>query len=166
MKIPKANELKYRKLIGRIIKFLDDNEIIAVHGSRQVGKTSLLHYLIDNYLKGNVSTSNIFYLDLEDFVLLDLCNSGPDKVMEYIKSKNADLSSRVYLLIDEIQYLKNPSSFLKLFYDRYKSNVKLIVSGSSSFLIKKKFRDSLVGRILDFELFTLDFEEFLERFGA
>ncbi len=151
----------HRKIISEIYKYISDTEIIAIHGSRQVGKTCLLHYLIENKLKEEVSDNNIFYFDLEDFALLDLCNDGPDKVMRYMQAKGADSEKRIYLLIDEVQYLENPSSFLKLFHDRYKDKVKLIVSGSSSFLIKKKFKDSLVGRTVNFELFTLDFEEFL-----
>ncbi|MFH0797126.1 MAG: ATP-binding protein [Candidatus Omnitrophota bacterium] len=153
--------LRYRKILNKVIKFLDDDETIAIHGSRQVGKTSLLHYLIDNYLKKNTTLSNIFYFDLEDFALLDLCNQGPDEVIKYLKGKGADFNEKVYLLIDEIQYIENPSSFLKLCYDRYKNRIKMVVTGSSSFLVKKKFKDSLVGRIIDFELFPLDFEEFL-----
>jgi len=37
----------------------------------------------------------------------------------------------------------------------------LVVSGSSSFLIKRKFKDSLVGRTVEFELLPLSFDEFL-----
>ena len=40
-------------------------------------------------------------------------------------------------------------------------HIKLIVSGSSSFAIKTKFRDTLVGRTVIFEIFTLSFREFL-----
>jgi len=154
-------KILYRKLADTIYRYIPDTEIIAIHGSRQVGKTSLLHYIINHFLSRSVTETNIFYFDLEDFRLLDLCNKGPEEVVKYIESKGADLRKRVYLLIDEVQYLDNPSSFLKLFHDRYKEKVKLIVSGSSSFLIKKKFKDTLVGRTVDFELFTLDFEEFL-----
>ena len=154
--------IKNRKIVRKVLKFLDDREILAIHGSRQVGKTSLMHYLSDNYLKAKAGPSNLVYFDLEDFVLLELCNRGPDEVVKYLKGKGADFNRKIYLLIDEIQYLENPSSFLKLFHDRYRSSVKLLVTGSSSFLIKKKFRDSLAGRIIDFELFPLDFEEFLD----
>ncbi|MFH1541301.1 MAG: ATP-binding protein [Elusimicrobiota bacterium] len=154
--------LKKRKLVSHILKFIPDDEIIVIHGSRQVGKTSLLRFVMDNHLKKISDERNIFYFDLEDFSLLELCNSSPEEVLSYLKAKNADLSKRIYLIIDEIQYMKNPSSFLKLFHDRYKKKVKLIVSGSSSMLIKKKFKVSLVGRTVDFELFTLDFEEFID----
>ena len=154
--------LKKRKLFNKVINLIEDKEIIVIHGSRQVGKTSLLEYTMENYLRPKISRNNIFYFDLEDFRLLDLCNTSPEEVVLYLKAKGADFDKKIYLFIDEIQYLNNPSGFLKLFYDRHKEKIKLIVSGSSSFLIKKKFKDSLAGRILDLELFTLDFDEFLE----
>lgn len=156
-------KLKYRKIIDEIKLFLNKKNIIILHGSRQVGKTSIMQYLIDNYLiqKKKVNPNNIFYFDLEDFVFLDLCNSGPDKTAQYIKDKQGDLKNKIYLFIDEIQYLDNPSNFLKLFHDRWGDKIKIIATGSSSFEIKKKFKDSLAGRTVNFEIFGLDFEEFL-----
>lgn len=153
--------IKERKLFSKVVNFIEDREVIVIHGCRQAGKTSLLRYIIDNHLKKICPESNIFYFDLEDSLFLDLCDTSTEEVISYLKAKGADFNKKIYIFIDEIQYLKNPSSFLKLFYDRYKEKIKLIVSGSSSFLIKKKFKNSLVGRIIDFELFTLDFEEFL-----
>ncbi len=154
-------EIKKRKIVDAVEPLLYDDEIIVIHGSRQVGKTSLMKYLIQNILKEKVIPQNIVYMDLEDFVLLDTCNTGVDNTVNYLKSIGCDFTKRIFLFVDEVQYLDNPSSFLKLFHDRYGSQVKLIVSGSSSFGIKSKFKDSLVGRIFSFELFGLDFEEFL-----
>jgi predicted AAA+ superfamily ATPase len=74
----------------------------------------------------------------------------------------ADSKTHQVIFVDEVQYLTNPSNFLKLIYDEYHENIKLVVSGSSSFYIDAKFKDSLMGRKKMFELFTLDFEEFLE----
>jgi predicted AAA+ superfamily ATPase len=64
------------------------------------------------------------------------------------------------VFIDEIQYLDNPTSFLKFIHDNY-SSIKLIVSGSSTLEIRGKLHDSLVGRIIKFEILPLSFEEFL-----
>jgi predicted AAA+ superfamily ATPase len=69
--------------------------------------------------------------------------------------------SKVYVLIDEIQYLKNPTNFLKYHFDFHADKIKIICSGSSAFYIDQKFNDSLAGRKLIFNLFTLSFEEFL-----
>ena len=74
-------------------------------------------------------------------------------------------SSKVFVLIDEIQYLANPSSFMKLVADHHRY-LKLIVSGSSSFAMKSKFRDSLVGRTVDFEIYPLSFRELLHFRGV
>ncbi len=74
---------------------------------------------------------------------------------------------RLFVLLDEVQYVDNPSNFLKLIGDHHK-NIRLIVSGSSSFEIRKKFKNSLVGRTVIFEIFNLSFAECLRigEFGA
>ena len=149
-----------RKIFPQIKKSLNIPEIIVIHGARQTGKTTLLHILMKE-LEKEILPSNIVYFDLEDFELVELCNSGVKAAFEHLKAIGCDLKKKIFLFIDEIQYLENPSSFLKYFFDHWKDKVKLIVSGSSSFGIKSKFKESLVGRTIDFELFGLDFEEFL-----
>jgi predicted AAA+ superfamily ATPase len=56
--------------------------------------------------------------------------------------------------------MTNPTNFLKLIADRHR-NLKLIVSGSSTLEIRQKFKDSLAGRKVVFEVYPLDFYEFL-----
>jgi hypothetical protein len=46
-------------------------------------------------------------------------------------------------------------------YDTYEDKVKVIATGSSAFYINKDFKDSLAGRKKIFELYSLNFEEFL-----
>ena len=144
-----------RRIVGEILKYLDSKQSLVIYGARQVGKTSLLKYLMNNHFK-----ENVFYLDLEYQNLLDLCNEGDKAVYDYLLQKGADEKKKIFLIIDEIQYLENPSRFIKILHDHY-SNIKLLVSGSSTFEIKKKFKESLVGRIITFELYPLNFEEFL-----
>jgi len=108
-----------------------------------------------------VSQENIFYFDLEDIFLLDMFNKGVNEVVDYINSKSTDKISKKYVFIDEIQYLTEPSKFLKLFFDHYSDKFKIICSGSSSLEIRKKFKDSMAGRFFSFELYGLSFEEFL-----
>lgn len=145
-----------RKLYSSIKPFLQTRDIIVIHSARQTGKTSLLQ-IINQDLPSDAN----FYFDLEDSRYKELCENGISSVIDYLKQKGIyKQQNKFYLLIDEIQYLSNPSSFLKISHDHY-PYIKLIVSGSSSFEIKSKFKDSLVGRTVNFELFPLDFEEFL-----
>jgi len=68
--------------------------------------------------------------------------------------------------MDEVQYLSDPSNFLKLIYDEYKNKIKIIATGSSAFYIDRKFNDSLAGRKQLFFLPTCSFIEYLKFIGA
>ncbi|HDQ16615.1 MAG TPA: ATP-binding protein [Candidatus Vogelbacteria bacterium] len=147
-----------RKIIDEILKYLDTGDIVVLHGARQVGKTSIMYWLRDYLINDNKITH---YIDLEDSRMVDILNSGPEGFLNYLKGEGFLLEQRkTFVFIDEIQYLDNPSEFLKLIADHHKY-LKLIVSGSSSFEIKNKFKDSLVGRTVNFEIFNLSFSEYL-----
>lgn len=148
-----------RKIIDEILKFINLEEIIVLHGARQVGKSHILFWL-ENYLKEkNEST---YFIDLEDSRFKKLLDKGVDEFINHLKEEAIFKKNKkkIFVFIDEIQYLNNPSEFLKLCADHHKY-IKLIVAGSSSFEIKNKFKDSLVGRTINFEIFNLSFEEFL-----
>ncbi len=148
-----------RQIINEIIKFINEDEIIVLHGARQVGKTHILYWL-QNYLKEQ--GEDVFYIDLEDSRNKKILDLGVEEFIDLLKEEGLSLAKdkKTYVFIDEIQYLKTPSEFLKLIADHHK-NIKLVVSGSSSFEIKNKFKDSLVGRTIAFEIFNLSFVEFL-----
>jgi predicted AAA+ superfamily ATPase len=150
-----TNLLKKRTLLENITRFINNDQIIVITGMRQVGKTSLIRLILEQ-LRDNP----VYYFDLEDFTYLDICNKGHESFVNFLKLQGADFSKRLFVAIDEIQYLENPSNFLKLLHDHYPS-LKLIVSGSSSLEIKSKFKDSLAGRKIVFELDPLSFNEFL-----
>lgn len=158
-----STKLYKRSAFAEIIKYIFADEIVVLHGARQVGKTHLL-YLIENYLKSD--RHKTYYIDLEDARFLKILDAGTEEFLKHLQEEGFNIGSlpdgkKFFVLIDEIQYLKDPSSFLKLIADHHKK-IKLIVSGSSSFSIKSKFKDALVGRTVDFEIFPLSFEEFLE----
>lgn len=151
-------ELLKREIINGIKKFIDSKDVVVLHGARQVGKTSILKYLQDEL---TLQKKNILYIDLEDLRFVGLLNSGVESFISYLKENNFLNKSLLYLFIDEVQYLNNPSNFLKLIHDHYADKIKLFVSGSSTFEIKSKFKESLVGRTINFEIYPLSFREFL-----
>jgi hypothetical protein len=144
-----------RELKERVVPWLTRDEIILIIGSRQVGKTTLLKLILEE-----ISAKQKAYFDLEDLGMLDICNTGPENFVNYLRISGYDIGKKIVVALDEIQYLKNPSNFLKMIHDHYPS-LKLIVSGSSTLDIKKKFTDALTGRKIVFELDTLSFREFL-----
>ncbi|MBL7072663.1 MAG: ATP-binding protein [Candidatus Omnitrophica bacterium] len=150
-----------RDIFTDIIKWISRKEAIILVGSRQVGKTSLLYLLIRHLVKKmNIPSEDIFYLDLERMEALEVVNAGVESIINYI-SEQSPTDTKKYVFIDEIQYLDNPSNILKILVDHYSDRIKIFATGSSALTIKKKFQDSLVGRKITFEIFSLNFKEFL-----
>ncbi len=143
-----------RDVLSKIKKVIDREEFIILMGARQVGKTSLL-ILLKEFLDKKGKDS--YYFNLENREYLNLLNKHPYNIFEFLpKSK-----TRQFVFIDEIQYLDDPANFLKLLYDEKRTDIKIIASGSSSFYIDKKFKDSLVGRKFLFEIYPLNFDEYI-----
>ena len=143
-----------RKVWDRCVRYLDRNEIILIVGARQVGKTTLLREL-SSHLEGRGEKT--YYFSLENPLLLESLNKNPENIFTYIPKNRG----RKYLFLDEVQYLENPSQFLKYLYDTYQDTLKLVVSGSSAFYIDRSFTDSMAGRKRIIELFPFSFSEFL-----
>ncbi|MBU1016609.1 MAG: ATP-binding protein [Patescibacteria group bacterium] len=144
-----------RDLVSKIRLELENEEISLIVGPRQSGKTTILHQ-VGGYVK-SANISN-YFLNLEDPDYLNLLNESPKNLFKIF---TINLSERTILFVDEIQYLKDPSNFLKYFFDEYRGKIKIIATGSSAFYMDRKFKDSLVGRKIIFTLLTLSFKEFL-----
>ena len=143
-----------REIEKNIVDNMFNDKILLILWARQVWKTTILKKL-ENDLREE--WKNTFYINLEDPFFLEKLNKHPKNIFEIIWTWNI----KKYVFIDEIQMLDNPSNFLKLLYDDYRNNLKLIVSWSSAFYIDKKFNDSLAGRKKIFYVYTLNFKEFL-----
>lgn len=148
-----------RAITPLILANLDNQDILILLGARQVGKTSLMRLVEDHLAK----TMNLkkFFFDAEDPLMRQQLNGlNLASLPAWLQSLGVSLSEKIYLFIDEIQYLDNPASLLKIIHDHYPV-VKLIVSGSSTLEIKNKLQDSLMGRKIIFHIDTLTFAEYL-----
>ena len=143
-----------RESLEKIKRVLPREEFIVLTGARQTGKTSLL-MLLKDHLEKTGQTGH--YLNLENAETLKALNEHPLNLFELIPAGKTKMN----VFIDEIQYLDSPTNFLKLLYDENRERVKIIASGSSAFYIDEKFKDSLAGRKFLFELYPLNFHEFL-----
>lgn len=156
--------MHYRTLYSKLEKHLQNKAYTILTGARQVGKTSLLKKL---YYQLQKEFEIVHFINLENREILNLLDERPDNIFNLIniipkKILEGKTDKRIYFLIDEIQYLKDPTNFLKYLYDEYEYNVKIIATGSSAFYIDNKFSDSLAGRKRIFQLYPLSFNEFLE----
>ena len=154
--------IKDRELYNSLISHLDKKEYSIIVGARQVGKTTIIQKMYSELKK---SFSEVFYISFENYKILEEINQDYENLFRYAAHPANPLlsekKSRVIIFIDEIQYVKDPSNFLKYLFDTYQDNLKIIATGSSAFYIDVKFKDSLAGRKKIFHLKSLNFSEFL-----
>lgn len=147
-----------RKIYVQLKAHLAKKEYTILTGARQTGKSTLLKQL--EAACKEISIPSVF-LNLENKTILADLDNNPLNVLNYLPEEN----KRTIILIDEVQYLKDPSNFLKLLYDEHAENIKIVATGSSAFYLDDAFRDSLAGRKKVFQLLTCSFDEFLQLTG-
>lgn len=145
-----------RELYSGIEPMLGSPEAVIITGMRRVGKTTLLSYIMDK-----IVSKNKLFLDLENPANQRYFEEDNyDRIADGFKLLGLDLRDKGYVFLDEIQFVKNIPSVVKYLHDHYK--IKFFLSGSSSFYLKNLFSESLAGRKYIFELFPLNFREFMQ----
>lgn len=145
-----------RKLFVEIEKYFPSKQAIVVTGMRRVGKTTLLQYFFKK-----ISSQNKVLLDLEDPLNQAIFEQkNYEGIRTAFERRGLNFSDKAYIFLDEIQFSPSIPSVVKYFYDHYQ--IKFFLTGSASFYIKNLFSESLAGRKYLFELYPLDFEEFLQ----
>lgn len=153
------------KIIDRSIfpflqQALADQRAIVITGMRRVGKTTTLQWLLDQ-----VPSTNKIYLDLERLdqrVVFQETNY--EIVLNYFRNLGMDPNRPMTVALDEIQTVPNLPSVVKYLYDHY--GIKFLMTGSSSYYLKNFFSESMAGRKAIFEMFPLNFGEFLDFRGT
>jgi len=144
-----------RNLFENLKLHLDKKEFTILTGARQTGKSTLIRQLESFCNEKGIPT---VFLNLENKNILSELNKNPLFLLNYLSVTE----KRIVVLIDEIQYLNDPSNFLKLLFDEYAKKIKIVATGSSAFYIDKTFKDSLAGRKKIFHLYTCSFDEYLK----
>ncbi len=146
--------MKARKVYSKLLHHLSKKEYSILTGARQTGKSTILRQLEAHCKQTGIPH---VFLNLENKAILAELNDSPLNVFKLLP--NTD--KRAIALVDEVQYLNDPSNFLKLLYDDHASALKVVATGSSAFYIDGAFKDSLAGRKKLFHLFSCSFDEYL-----
>ncbi len=136
-----------RDLTQIVIKKLQPNKVVIVFGARRVGKTMLVKEILQHI------NEPVLYLNGEDInVHTKLANRS-------IENYKQLLGSNRFLYIDAAQKIPEIGLKLKLMVDEIE-DLKIIISGSSSFDINKDAVEPLTGRKYTFNLFAFSENEF------
>jgi len=148
--------MKKRKIFGKLLEERENNKIVIILGSRQVGKTTVLKAVYDS-----LSENNRLFLDLDVLENFEKISSYSN-LINTLKLEGFEQNQKqmFYLFLDEFQRYEDLSMVMKNVYDNHK-NIKIYASGSSSLKIREQIQESLVGRKHIYHLYPVDFEEFL-----
>lgn len=147
---------KREKYLRKIRPFYDADDLIKViSGVRRCGKSSLMEMIADELRTQGIKEESIVYIDLDK--------------RAYNKIKTADelenlIVSRLqgeglhYLFIDEIQNVNGFEEVINGF--RTDGGVSVFITGSNSYLLSGELVTKLTGRYIEFEIYTLSFEEY------
>ncbi|MBU2443240.1 MAG: ATP-binding protein, partial [Nanoarchaeota archaeon] len=160
-KIDDTLTCKERKEYDLLLKSVEIPEITIITGVRRSGKSTLMYQMIAKLLDKGINPDQILFVNLEDPKL------SPDNIENihdtYRNEINPD--KKAYIFFDEIHRKNGWESWIRRQYD-LKKYCKFIISGSSSYLLKREYSTLLTGRNLTFEVSPLSFKEFLEFKGV
>ena len=97
----------------------------------------------------------------DDIVYVDFTDHRAKKVefSEFLREVNSLFNKNAYLFLDEVQEIKDWSSFIRALHNL--ENYKLVISGSSSKLLSREIATQLRGRSISSIVFPFSFEEIL-----
>ena len=151
-----------RHIYSDIEKYIDRRQIILMWGLRRTGKTTTMFQLIQDVLAYS-DKKNILYFSFDEIVF-DFKDVLETYQKTVLGNNFDDANGKIYIFLDEIQKVDDWENKIKVYYDLY-PNVKFIISGSASVSLRRKSTESLAGRIMDFHIRLLSFEEFIEMLG-
>ena len=147
---------KREKYLKKIRPFYHSDDIIKViTGVRRCGKSSLMEMIAGEIRETGISDNHIIYLDLDKRENRKI--KTPDELEALIESKIKNPGMN-YLFIDEVQNVAGFEEVINGF--RSEGGISIFITGSNSYLLSGELVTKLTGRYLEFELFTLSFEEY------
>ncbi len=117
-----------RHLQHLLLQLIEQFPALLITGPRQVGKSTLLQHIGENYRYITFDNPLVLNQALDDPTLFFLNYSGK-------------------LILDEIQYAPGLFSSLKWEIDKQKQNGQFLLSGSQAFQLMQSVSESLAGRI-------------------
>jgi predicted AAA+ superfamily ATPase len=139
-----------RYLKERIIKRINSGKAIILTGPGQVGKTTLIREVLNEY--------DYLFFDGDDPKTRTLLNQANTEEIRRI------IGRYKYIFIDEAQRIEGIGLAMKIITDQFKE-VQLFSSGSSSFDLANKLNEPLTGRKWEYQLFPISWEEYENTHG-
>ncbi len=144
--------------LNKITPFIGKPIIKILTGMRRVGKSELLKQIREQILQQN-SKKKIIYINKE---LRKFDNIIDNKTLNKYVDESLSNSKNTILLIDEIQEIKNWEVSINSFLVE---GLDIYITGSNAHLLSSDLATFLSGRYVEFKIYSLSFNEFIELGG-
>lgn len=124
----------------------EKSKVNIIYGARQVGKTTLMQDIVRELGYKTLSING------DDLIYNDILSSQTRTKLESL------VAGYEMICIDEAQRILNIGINLKILYDQF-PHLKILVTGSSSFELANKVKESLTGRTYTYHLSPIAFSE-------
>lgn len=149
---------KREKYLSKIRGIYHETDLIKViTGIRGSGKTTLMFSIAEELKAIGVDDEQICFINLDKRGYKFIKTSAE---LETLIDKSFSTSKTKYLFIDEIQNVDDFETVLEAF--RLEGDYSIFITGSNSYLLSGELVTKITGRYLEFEMFPLSFDEYLE----
>ncbi len=147
---------KREKYLKKIRPFYKADDLIKViTGVRRSGKSSLMSTICQELQVMGIKDEQIIYIDLDSKKNRNIKTATElEKLIDELSLTN-DIK---YLFIDEIQNVNNFEEVINGY--RTDGGYSIFITGSNSYLLSGELSTKLTGRYVEFELYTLSFDEY------
>lgn len=151
---------KREKYLQKIRPFFHDEGMIKViTGVRRCGKSCIMASIANELEQNGVPACNIVYLDLDKRKNRKVTTPDQLECLIDTSAKDAIATETKYLFIDEVQNVDGFEPLINGY--RTEGGWSIFLTGSNAYLLSGELVTKLTGRYLEFEIFTLDFDEYL-----
>ncbi len=133
----------------------DIRRMVVMSGARRTGKTTIIYQIISDLLNEGIKPQKILFFTFDHPSIRAV---GMDYVLNIYK-ENISNDEEIYLFVDEIQYDKEWTHYLKMAYDMNPA-MKAVATGSASSIVELGVRESGAGRWTMINIPTLSFYEY------
>ena len=141
----------------QIRSFMNRPFVKVIAGIRRCGKSVVLQLIAEELERQEVAKEHIVYMNFESFEWMDIADAKA--LYLYIKDKVEKTDGKVYILLDEIQEVKDWEKAVNSFMVDW--DVDVYVTGSNSRLLSSELSTYLAGRYVSFHIMPLSFNEYL-----
>ncbi len=143
-----------RAIESDIKQELFKQQIIALYGPRQVGKTTLVQQILKDY------PNDSLYINCDEGDYRRLLNEA-----ETSSQLKQIIGNYRLIILDEAQRIKDMGLKLKLLIDTFPKQ-QIVATGSSSFDLGQEIKEPLTGRMMEFWLYPFSIPELLKNLSA